>query len=570
MVKKAMAEAFAVVLEEFRDVTLKDSAVLESVGRQVHGVTGGQMREFAQRLRDAAPRPLTEEQILAWADAHHEREGRWPTEESGVVSETSGETWANISAALQRGFRGLPGGSSLAALLSDHRGVRNRGDLPGLTENQVLAWADSHYARTGKWPMQISGPVIDAPGETWGGIHQALLKGLRGLPGNSSLAKLLEEKRDRRNLQNLPSLTEEQVLSWADAHYQRANRWPNEQSGAVVDAPGETWFNVSQALRMGLRTLPGGTSLAKFLAEHRGARNHKNLPLLSEEKILNWADAHHSRTGDWPRDSTGPVFSVPGQSWKGVQVALVKGNRGLPGGSSLAKLLEEKRGVPNRSNQPMLTVEQILSWADAYRQRTGHWPTRNQGDIIDAPNETWGNVDNALLTGLRGLPGGSSLARLLQEKRDRRNNMNLPTLTVEQILAWADAFHGRMGGWPKSKSGRIDDAPDETWANVNNALIVGLRGLPGGSSLAKLLDECRSVRNRLSPPPLSVDQILIWADAHFRRTGQWPKQKTGPILDAPGETWLAIDHCLNRGTRGLPGGSSLARLIIERRDRPTS
>ena len=75
MVKKAMAEAFAVVLDEFRAVTLKDSAVLESVGRQVHGVTGGQMREFAQRLRDAAPRPLTEELILAWADAAPRTQG---------------------------------------------------------------------------------------------------------------------------------------------------------------------------------------------------------------------------------------------------------------------------------------------------------------------------------------------------------------------------------------------------------------------------------------------------------------------------------------------------------------
>ena len=65
-----MEEAFAVVLDEFRDVTLKESAVLESVGRQVHGVTGGQMREFAQRLRDAALKgpDLTHEQILAWAD----------------------------------------------------------------------------------------------------------------------------------------------------------------------------------------------------------------------------------------------------------------------------------------------------------------------------------------------------------------------------------------------------------------------------------------------------------------------------------------------------------------------
>ena len=75
MVKKAMAEAFAVVLHEFRGATLKGSAVLESVGRQVHGVTGGQMREFARRLRDAAPRPLTTEEILAWADGHRRRTG---------------------------------------------------------------------------------------------------------------------------------------------------------------------------------------------------------------------------------------------------------------------------------------------------------------------------------------------------------------------------------------------------------------------------------------------------------------------------------------------------------------
>src|SRR5262249_30239124 len=54
-VKKAMEEAFAVVLNEFRDVTLKDSAALESVRRQIHGVTGGQMRQFAERLRAALP-----------------------------------------------------------------------------------------------------------------------------------------------------------------------------------------------------------------------------------------------------------------------------------------------------------------------------------------------------------------------------------------------------------------------------------------------------------------------------------------------------------------------------------
>ena len=101
LVKEAMAAAFAVVLEEFRDMTLNDSAVLESVGRQVHGMSGGQMQEFAQRLRDAVPKPLTEEQILKWADSYCERNGQWPMIASGAITDAPGESWANIDASLK-------------------------------------------------------------------------------------------------------------------------------------------------------------------------------------------------------------------------------------------------------------------------------------------------------------------------------------------------------------------------------------------------------------------------------------------------------------------------------------
>jgi hypothetical protein len=37
--------------------------------------------------------------------------------------------------------------------------------------------------------------------------------------------------------------------------------------------------------------------------------------------------------------------------------------------------------------------------------------------------------------------------------------------------------------------------------------------------------------------------------------------KSGAIIDAPGETWSGVNAALERGNRGLPGGSSLARLI---------
>lgn len=38
---------------------------------------------------------------------------------------------------------------SISKLLAKHRGVRNNGDLPKLTEASILAWADAYYAPTG-------------------------------------------------------------------------------------------------------------------------------------------------------------------------------------------------------------------------------------------------------------------------------------------------------------------------------------------------------------------------------------------------------------------------------------
>jgi lambda repressor-like predicted transcriptional regulator len=68
-----------------------------------------------------------------------------------------------------------------------------RGPAKPLTIEQIIAWAEDHHQRTGKWPTQKSGPVLTAPGETWAAINQALRSGLRGLP-RSSLSKVLREQ----------------------------------------------------------------------------------------------------------------------------------------------------------------------------------------------------------------------------------------------------------------------------------------------------------------------------------------------------------------------------------------
>jgi hypothetical protein len=299
-----------------------------------------------ERARVADMTELTEAQILVWADLHYRRTGHWPNKNSGPVFRVPSQSWARIDKALSYGRQGLPGGSSLARLLLERRGVRHKGKLPRLTIRLLLQWADAHHARFGHWPTSGSGPISEAPGETWAIVNQALTHGLRGLPGGSSLPCLLQEHRPARHRLHPPHMTEAQILTWADAHHAQTGKWPTQFSGPVLGVPGETWKGLNHALRLGYRGLAGGSSLAHLLHQARGVRNVHELPDYTEEQILAWADAHHARTGQWPRSISGPIEGAEGETWKAVEMALVVGRRGLAGGSSLYKLLARCRPTP--------------------------------------------------------------------------------------------------------------------------------------------------------------------------------------------------------------------------------
>jgi hypothetical protein len=282
------------------------------------------------------------EQILRWADAHFARTGRWPNINSGRIPESFDDTWKRIDDSLRSGHRGLPknSGWTLARLLNESRGVRNSEYPPPLTEAKIVKWARAHFRRTGRWPTDTSGPIEDAPGETWLAIDMALRKGKRrGLPGGSSLAKLLAKHGLRRNPAGLSRLTVRQILRWADAHHRRTRMWPNQNSGPVVDAPGEHWSAINSALINGRRGLPGGSSLTKLVAQHRGVRRRTLRPELSFALIQKWAAAHRRRTGTPPTKRSGRVVGATRETWGGIDSALRTGSRGLPGNLTLAQLL---------------------------------------------------------------------------------------------------------------------------------------------------------------------------------------------------------------------------------------
>jgi len=253
------------------------------------------------------------------------------------------------------------------------------------------------------------------------------------------------------------------ILRWADAHYDRTSEWPETTSGELFDAPNEKWANIDQALRKGFRGFVGGSSLARMLAKHRNKRNRKQLPKYSYRKILSWADAFHKDTHSWPTHTSGPITSATGETWMAVDMALRKGRRGMPGGSSLAQLLAERQGIDNATNCPTLTVKKILGWIDDHHSQTGQWPNSRSGQVFASPRDTWQAIDQALKHSVRGLRVRTSLAKLLKRHRRVGRHVRMPALTVEYILNLADKHHRRTGVWPNVNSGSIKGASSETW-----------------------------------------------------------------------------------------------------------
>lgn len=147
-----------------------------------------------------------------------------------------------------------------------------------------------------------------------------------------------KKRRRRRGGPRAPELDVAQILAWIDAYHARTNRWPRRDSGPIPESIRETWFKVDKALRYGHRGLPGGSSLVELLVERRGLRNNWHLPPLTVGQILAWAKAFLERHGRWPTARPEPIPEAPEETWEGVDAALRKGRRTLPGGSSLARL----------------------------------------------------------------------------------------------------------------------------------------------------------------------------------------------------------------------------------------
>lgn len=146
-----------------------------------------------------------------------------------------------------------------------------------------------------------------------------------------------------------------------------------------------------------------------------------------------------------------------------------------------------------------LSIELILSWASAHRERTGQWPSTRSGAVAEAPARSWSAINVALFRGSCGLPGGHSLRTLLTLYAGKSPGRRDP-LRPLQIEGWARSHQRRCGCWPTSRSGDVQDAPGETWRGIDKALRQGMRSLRGGDSLSRLV---RRLEAGKAPPSVN-------------------------------------------------------------------
>ncbi|MBN8521251.1 MAG: hypothetical protein J0L77_05060 [Alphaproteobacteria bacterium] len=413
-------------------------------------------RSFAKK-----PEPLDLELIRRTILATRLETGKWPTQKAGLVQYgpyADGKTkFTTLLAALRNGRRGLLGSSSLSeqcAILSEKHGLDyinhlNQHDFDlGTIRETILKTRQ----QTGRWPTQKSGLVKHGPYAngriTFLALGKALSVGSRGLTGGSSLPQECEYVSNQFKLNYVNVLKQSnydlnKIRETIFETRRQTGKWPSMERGLVKYGPyadGKTKFHaLNAALKNGLRGLPGGSSIAdqcSIVSEQFGLDyfNIFKQPNYDLEKIREILLKARMETGRWPTRSSGLVQYEPYADGKTkyatFDAALRKGRRGLSGRSSLSQecaFVSKRYGLDyiNLKAQPSYNLEIIHETILKTRQATGQWPKMEWGLIQHGlyadGKTTFISIDSALRLGIRGLKGGSSLARECLIVSDKNN-----------------------------------------------------------------------------------------------------------------------------------------------------
>ena len=263
---------------------------------------------------------------------------------------------------------------------------------------------------------------------------------------------------------------------------------------------------------------------------------------LTEEDILAAARESWQRHGKIPTiNSQEEVPGHPGDTWLTIYKAGVRGERGLPKGRTLARILQPLRN---------LDENEILRAAQEFKQIHGHLPLATSSEPVPGrPGDTWCAINMAGYTGGRGLAEGRTLAKILAPLR--------PTpapITEELVLRAAEEFERIHGRVPTAGSTEpVPGHPELTWKCINSAGTTGSRGLSEGRTLSAIVSPLRN---------FTEEEILHAARVYIIQAKKFPSaHNTDVAPNMQGLAWCGIAAGALEGRRGLTKGRKLSDIL---------
>lgn len=345
----------------------------------------------------------------------------------------------------------------------------------------VIAAIRSHDDRVQGW-VSSAGSFSGAASKSHIKFNINLPSGIQG-----KFYEAIESRIVSRFAKSMP-LTEELILQLMQEYQEKTGIWPSYKNYDTT--VGGTWCAINSLLDRGGRGLPGGTSLAELRRKITGEQYSRKFEQLSEECIWKWMQEYKEMNGKYPVQNERSECP-DGSKWIAINASLRQGSRGLPGGSSLQILRIKMTG----ESQKILSEEAIWKWMQDYFVNYGDWPRSNSKDRVEGM--TWDAVNKSMKKGRWGLVAGSSLMKL----RERMMRDSLPVFTEDMISEWMLEHFNKHQIWPSVDT--VIDPPFKTWRQIDDSLIHGRCGLPGGSSIAKLRKQRFQVsRNKTTIPPM--------------------------------------------------------------------
>lgn len=280
-------------------------------------------------------------------------------------------------------------------------------------------------------------------------------------------------------------------------------------------------------------------------------REERRMPPLSEEEVIASLKEINPAIGTKEYSGNRYLRKEAQQAIARLDLCLLFGWRGLPGGQSVDFLLY-KHGLTDA--KPDLSESFIAVNMLKYFLKYGELPLCARGaKVEDLKDEKWEKWRDNLQSGCRGLDGG-----LCWESFKVKYKFRFEEFTEETIIRHTLSRFKKYGELIKSNSTEpLHDAIGEDGRSINQALQKGNRSK---TIDVKSLHELY-VKHDLKIGKLSKEKVLDLILEYVKLHREIPTRKHKEVPGYIAESWSAIESALGLKQRGITEKSSVYQIF---------